>query len=105
MKKYICAALAFAMIAGMFAGCGRGNVSDHPGGMITESTAPAATTNPMPTMTEPMTTHATVPTMPHGTDESQNTIPNSTDSTDGSEHIPGGTDHGRSRGIHPDSRS
>lgn len=106
MKKYICAALAVVMMATMFVGCGRRNVSDHPGGMITEATEHRPATNPMPTMTEPATTHATQPSTTHATSEptnetTHNTTGPVTDAT-GASHP---TDNARSRGIMPDGRS
>lgn len=64
MKKILSLVLVVAVTAALFTGCGcAANVSDHPGGMITEE----ATIMPHPTAT-----HATEPratTLPHGTDE------------------------------------
>ena len=57
MKKIVSLTLALALMAAMFTACGcaAGNVSTHPGGMITEATtAPAI----LPT---PTATHATEP--------------------------------------------
>ena len=63
MKKMLCLILAFALSAGLFAGC-RGNVSNHAGGKITDPTetmmTEPMTTDPMntsePAGSEPMTT-------------------------------------------------
>ena len=94
MKKYICTAMALLMAASLFVGCGctNRNVSDHPGGRITD---PTTATNPMPTMTEPTTRPSTAPTtegtMPstdaaHGTDSTTGILP------DASQPMPGTTE-------------
>lgn len=89
MKKYICTALALVMAASLFVGCGctNRNVSDHPGGKITDPTT--AATNPMPTMTTPPEESTRATTAP--TQES--TLPstgetNGTDSTNGTGIMP-----------------
>lgn len=106
MKKYICAALAVVVMATMFVGCGRRNVSDHPGGMITEATEHRPTaTNPMPTMTEPATTHATQPSTTHGTESTRETTHNGTGPATESTGTTHATEGARSRGILPDSHS
>ena len=71
MKKILSLALVVAVAAALFTGCGcEANVSDHPGGMITEeSTRPTV-------MPRPAATHATEPretTLPRPTDETGGT--------------------------------
>lgn len=85
MKKLICSAVALMMAATMFVGCGRRNVSNHSGGMITEPTTVVPTiipeptmTNPMPTMTEPRVTTEPTHTTTEGNRETEITIPDGT---------------------------
>lgn len=79
MKKILSFALVVTLMAALFTGCGcAANVSDHPGGMITEeptvmprptathTTEPKATTLPRPT---DETGTSSMPTMPGGTTE------------------------------------
>ena len=68
MKRIASLALALALTAALFTGCGcAANVSNHPGGMITEETT-RPTVMPTPTATHETTrptetTHATMPTV------------------------------------------
>lgn len=58
MKKYMAFALAFLLVATIFTACGRGNVSNDPNGMITDSMVTTEMTkpvDPVPTMTFPTT--------------------------------------------------
>ena len=72
MKKFLSLTLAAALTLAMLAACGcSANVSDHPGGMITEETATRPTVMPSPTAT-----HSTGPretTRPHMTDPTGST--------------------------------
>ena len=73
MKKILSLVLAAALSAALFTGCGcEANVSDHPGGMITEE----ATVMPRPTAT-----HATEPKQTHATEPKATTLPPATDET------------------------
>lgn len=81
MKKYFATALALLLAASLFTGCGctNRNVSDHPGGIITDPTTVAPSTNPIPTMTtppEPSTVPHSETTMP-----TYDTAPGMTDAT------------------------
>lgn len=103
MKKYICTAMALLMAASLFVGCGctNRNVSDHPGGRITD---PTAVTSPIPTMTTPTETvrpsttpthGSTTPTTgaDHGT-EGTGILPDASQPMPGTtEAAPGGTEH------------
>lgn len=120
MKKYICTALALLMAASLFVGCGctNRNVSDHPGGKITEPTTIVPTTNPMPTMTTPPneTTRATEETRhettapTHGATE-HTVVPDHTGATGATGSITDSTgstthsDNSRSASRWPDRRS
>lgn len=75
MKKILCLILAFALSAGIFAGC-RGNVSNNAGGKITDPTGTMATmpsTDTAPMTTEPMNTTGTASTTPMDTSEPAST--------------------------------
>lgn len=118
MKKYILTAFALLMAVSMMTGCGcsNRNVSDQPGGMITDPTNIPATTNPMPTMTTPpedttRPTESHPATMPsrHTEPSMETEIPGVTGQTDSSAPsgateatIPGGP---RTRGSWPDRQS
>ena len=66
MKQIISLALALALMAALFTGCGcSANVSTHPGGMITEETT-RPSIMPTPTATHE-TTRPTEMTRPHAT--------------------------------------
>lgn len=73
MKKVLSLVLVAALAAAMFTGCGcAANVSDHPGGMITEE----------PTvMPRPTATHATEPKQTHATEPKATTLPRATEDT------------------------
>lgn len=80
MKRVLSLVLVAALAAAMFTGCGcAANVSDHPGGMITEE----ATIMPHPTAT-------------HTTEPRETTLPRATDETgmNGESGMPGGTTGG-----------
>ena len=66
MRNYLAAALAFLLAASMLTACR--NVSDDPGGRITEPTKAVRPVDPMPTMTIPPaelpTTRPTEMTLP-----------------------------------------
>lgn len=84
MKKYICGASALLLAATLLFGCGKSNVSSHPGGRITEPTAVMPTIIPEPTMTSE-STHATNPATRPSEDTSHTpemTIPFSSGTTD-----------------------
>lgn len=73
MKRIMSLVLVVAVMAALFTGCGcAANVSDHPGGMITEE----ATIMPHPTAT-----HATEPKGTHATEPKATTLPRATDET------------------------
>ena len=111
MKKYICTALTLLLAASLFVGCGctNRNVSDHPGGKITD---PTGATSPIPTMTEPAThetarpstapTHEnTVPTTgaTHSTEATTGILPDASQPMPGTtEAAPGGTTVGARSG-------
>lgn len=79
MKRILSLALALALTAALFTGCGcAANVSDHPGGMITDSTTePSIMPHPTAThATDPRDTEAT--TRPSATDDTGMTGENST---------------------------
>ena len=110
MKKYICTALALLIAASVFVGCGctNRNVSNQPGGMITDPTT-VPTTNPMPTKTTPpedttvphrettSPTHATTePAMTDMTDATVDTQPG-TGTTEGT--MPSDAGRSRNRGM------
>ena len=90
MKKMLCLILAFALSAGLFAGC-RGNVSNHAGGKITDptetmATMPGTDTAPVttePMMTEPMTTDPMNTSEPAGS-EPMTTEPSASNPSTGS---------------------
>lgn len=126
MKKYLCTALALVMAAALFVGCGctNRNVSDHPGGIITDPTG--NTTNPMPTMTTPTevttmpttlpTTEATMPStgLPNGTEgigsmdgtDGTGILPDASQPMPGTTGAPDGTtDNARSSRRWPDRES
>lgn len=92
MKKILSLALAVTLLSALFTGCGcAANVSDHPGGMITEE----PTVMPQPTAThatEPKQTHATEPkatTLPRPTDETgESSMPTMPDGTTGETSAP-----------------
>ena len=70
MKRIMSLTLALALMAALFTGCGcSANVSDHPGGMITNSTTePSIMPHPTAThATEPRETTLPRPTAPTGT--------------------------------------
>ena len=83
MKRVLSLVLVAALAAAMFTGCGcSANVSDHPGGMITEE----ATIMPRPTAT-------------HTTEPRETTLPRATDAQGmnvetGESTMPGGTTGG-----------
>ena len=83
MKRITSLALALALTAALFTGCGCSNVSTHPGGMITEeSTRP--TVMPTPTATHETarpteTTHATMPTVTGSDPTDGGSVPNGSD--------------------------
>lgn len=80
MKRVLSLVLVAALAAAMFTGCGcAANVSDHPGGMITEE----ATIMPHPTATH--TTEPKATTLPRATDET---------GTNGESGMPNGTTGG-----------
>ena len=82
MKKILSLTLAAALTLALFTGCGcSANVSDHPGGMITEDTTPV-----MPTPTATHETRPTETTRPHAT---MPTVTGSQPTEDGS--MPTGT--------------
>ena len=61
MKQIISLALALALMAALFTGCGcSANVSTHPGGMITEETT-RPSIMPTPTDNAPATDTTTAP--------------------------------------------
>jgi len=84
MKRITSLALALALTAALFTGCGCSNVSTHPGGMITEETT-RPTVMPHPTATHETTRptetrpHATMPTVTGS--EPTNEGPMATEST------------------------
>lgn len=59
MKKYLCGAAAMVLLATMLFGCGMRNVSDHPGGMITDPTTQSTSAYEHSTPTEMTPTHTT----------------------------------------------
>ena len=78
MKQFLSLTLALALTAALFTGCGctASNVSNHPGGMITEEST---------VMPHPTATHATEPretTLPHMTEPSATTLPRATEGTE-----------------------
>ena len=82
MKKFLSLTLAAALTLAMLTACGcSANVSDHPGGMITEDTTPV-----MPTPTATHETRPTETTRPHAT---MPTVTGSQPTEDGS--MPTGT--------------
>ena len=102
MRKYLAAALALAIMATAFAGCGKRNVSDNGNGLITE---PTAMTNPATTMpsTDTIPSVATETTSP--TDHSVTTEPEhgngSTNATDITGETGAVTGEGRARSADP----
>ena len=109
MKRITSLALALALTAALFTGCGCSNVSTHPGGMITEE-ATRPTVMPTPTathetsrpteMTRPTeTTHATMPTVTGSEPTDSSSAPSDTPSTSTSPTDE--TNHGRSRHAAP----
>lgn len=115
MKKYICAVLALLMLATIFVGCGKRNVSDHPGGMITDPTEEMPTIIPEPTMTESTMTEPSRVTDPTGsstkpTEETAMTDPiiggtDSTNNTDAMDQSTNPSENSRSKGRRTDGRS
>jgi hypothetical protein len=70
MKQILSLALVLALTAALLTGCGcSANVSDHPGGMITEEPTTRPTIMPSPTAT-------------HATEPRETTLPAMTDPTD-----------------------
>ena len=102
MRKYLAAALALAIMATAFAGCGKRNVSDNGNGLITESTAMTnpATTMPSTDTIPSMTAETTSPT-DHSvtTDPENNNDP--TNETDIIGEAGAATGEGRARGADP----
>ncbi len=103
MKQIISLALALALTAALFTGCGcPANVSTHPGGMITEETT-RPSVMPTPTATHETTrptetTHSTMPTVtgsdptnesPMGTTGESTTPTDSTTESKGRGRMPG----------------
>lgn len=80
MKKYICGAAALLLAATMLFGCGRGNVSDHSNGRITDPTVEMPTIIPEPTMTTDSTLSSAETTYPATNSATETTTP-ATDST------------------------
>ena len=69
MKQILSLALVLALTAALLTGCGcAANVSDHPGGMITEEPTTRPTVMPSPTAT-------------HATEPKETTLPAMTDAT------------------------
>ncbi len=82
MKKYICGAAALLLAATMLFGCGRGNVSDHPNGRITDPTVEMPTIIPEPTMTTDSTHSTTETTHPATSHTTETTHPATNPATD-----------------------
>ena len=94
MKQIISLALALALMAALFTGCGcSANVSTHPGGMITEETT-RPSIMPTPTATHE-TTRPTEMTRPHAT------MPTQDGSTPTDNMMPDGTTENRSHRAMP----
>ena len=89
MKQIVSLTLALAMAAALFTGCGcAANVSDHPGGMITEESPTRPSIMPTPTATHETTrptetTHATMPTVTGSDPTEGNDTPANTGSIPG----------------------
>lgn len=84
MKKLICSAVALMMLATMFVGCGRKNVSDNANGKITENTTQMPTIIPEPSvMTVPPATTVPHTTTPATTEHPMTTEPHNTIETTG----------------------
>ena len=104
MKRITSLALALALTAALFTGCGCSNVSTHPGGMITEETT-RPTVMPHPTATHETTRptesrpHATMPTVTGSEPTDSRSAPSDTPSASTSPTDE--TNHGRSRHAAP----
>ncbi len=74
MKKYICGATALLLAATLLFGCGNGNVSNQPGGRITDPTSITPTIIPEPTMTSETNHSANAGTNPTTQANGDNTL-------------------------------
>lgn len=83
MKKYLLSAGALVLLAAMLFGCGMKNVSEHPGGIITDPTDVMPTIIPEPSMTSPTeNSGATGAADPSRYTEPTHTVPDGTTGTE-----------------------